>query len=129
VLINDRVEGVEVAPSPAAFAAQWEPLVRDCYGAEAVGRQADIHAIDESQLLGDAETFEELLTRLEALERREREFADRTVAGILGQEETGRERQREGPLRVLDVETAEYEGQAVRENGSIIDLTLLRRER
>jgi hypothetical protein len=28
---------------------------------------------------------------------------------------------------VLDVETAEYEGQAVRANGSIIDLTLLRR--
>ena len=57
------------------------------------------------------------------------EFAGRTVASILGQEETGRERQREGPLRVLDVETAEYEGQAVRENGSIIDLTLLRRGR
>jgi hypothetical protein len=127
VLINDRVEGVEVAPSPAAFAAQWEPLIRDCYGAEAVGRQAGLGAIDGSQLLGDAGTFEELLTRLEELEGREREFADRTVAGILGQDETGRERQREGPLRVLDVETAEYEGQAVRENGSIIDLTLLRR--
>jgi hypothetical protein len=129
VLINDRVEGVEVAPGPAAFAAQWEPLIRDCYGAEAVGRQADIDAVDGSQLLGEAETFEELLTRLEELEQREREFADRTVAGILRQEETGRERQREGTLRVLDVETAEYEGQAVRENGSIVDLTLLRRGR
>jgi hypothetical protein len=41
--------------------------------------------------------------------------------------ETGRERQREGRLRVLDLETTEYEGQAVRENGSIIDLTPLRR--
>lgn len=129
VLINDRVEGVEVAPGPAAFAALWEPLIRDCYGAEAVGRPAGLDAIDGSQLLGDAGTFEELLTRLEELERREREFADRTVAGILGQDETGRERQREGPLRVLDVETTEYEGQAVRENGSIVDLTLLRRGR
>ena len=129
VLINDRVEGVEVAPSPAAFAAQWEPLIRDCYGAEAVGRQADINAIDGSQLLGDAGTFEELLLAARGARAEEREFAGRTVASILGQEETGRERQREGPLRVLDVETAEYEGQAVRENGSIIDLTLLRRGR
>jgi hypothetical protein len=86
-------------------------------------------AVDGSQLLGEAETFEELLTRLEELEQREREFADRTVAGILRQEETGRERQREGALRVHDVETAEYEGQAVREDGSIVDLTLLRRGR
>jgi hypothetical protein len=131
VLINDRVEGVEVAPSPAAFAVQWEPLIRDCYGAEAVGQQAEINAIDGSQFLGDAETFEELRARLEELERREREFAGRMVAGILGQQEqgTGRERQREGPLRVLDVETAEYEGQVVREDGSIVDLTLLRRGR
>ena len=80
-----------------------------------MGRQADINAIDGSHLLGDAGTFEELLSRLEELERRERDFAGRTVASILGQEETGRERQKEGPLRVLDVETAEYEGQAVRE--------------
>jgi hypothetical protein len=93
-----------------------------------VGRQAELGALDGSQLLGDAGTFEELLTRLQELERREHEFAGRTVASILGQEEAGRGRQREGPLRVLDVETDEYEGQAVREDGSIIDLTLLRRD-
>src|SRR3954452_25325367 len=48
VLINDRVEGVEVAPGPAAFASQWEPLIRDCYGAEAVGRQAEVEPVDAS---------------------------------------------------------------------------------
>jgi hypothetical protein len=63
------------------------------------------------------------------LEGRERELAGRTVASILGQEETGRERQREGRLRELDLQIAECEGRVVRDDGSIIDLALLRRGR
>jgi hypothetical protein len=32
VLLNGRVVGVELAPSPGYFAAVWRPLVRECYG-------------------------------------------------------------------------------------------------
>ncbi|HSA52631.1 MAG TPA: DUF6569 family protein [Yinghuangia sp.] len=40
VLMDDRVIGVERAPSHTYWQALWEPLIRFCYGAEAVRRDA-----------------------------------------------------------------------------------------
>ncbi|NUS53776.1 MAG: hypothetical protein HOV66_02780 [Streptomycetaceae bacterium] len=40
VLIDGEVAGIERAPSPAYWRTLWEPLIRFCYGAEAVRREA-----------------------------------------------------------------------------------------
>ncbi|MDI2131220.1 ARPP-1 family domain-containing protein [Yinghuangia seranimata] len=40
VLLDGQVVGVERAPSHAYWRAMWEPLIRFCYGAEAVRREA-----------------------------------------------------------------------------------------
>ncbi|UGQ14824.1 hypothetical protein LO772_15365 [Yinghuangia sp. ASG 101] len=40
VLMDNRVVGVERAPSHTYWRALWEPLIRFCYGAEAVRREA-----------------------------------------------------------------------------------------
>lgn len=40
VLMDNRVVGVERAPSHTYWQALWEPLIRFCYGAEAVRREA-----------------------------------------------------------------------------------------
>lgn len=127
VLINNKVVGVEIAANPMAFSAQWELLVRDCYGSEAVVQQQDV-TIDETAIFSDAETLEELDEKLQKFEDEEWDYAENLVHDILSQQETCSERQIEGNLKVVDVETDDYVGQAVRENGTIIDLTLLSRD-
>lgn len=128
ILINDKVMGVEISPNPMAFSAQWEPLIRDCYGSEAIARQKDYKVIDESAVFGDTDTLEGLSEKLDKFEDKEFEFAEKCVREILDQQERSTDRQSEGPLKVVDVETDDYQGQAVRKNGSIIDLTLLSKD-
>lgn len=128
ILINDSVMGVEISPNPLAWSAQWETLIRDCYGSEAIARQKEYKVVDESMVLGDVATLEELSDRLDAFEEKEFEFAENHVRDVLSQEEKCTERQKEGELKVVDVETDDYVGQAVRKNGSIIDLTLLSKD-
>lgn len=129
IMINNKVYGIEISPNPIAWAAQWETLVRDCYGSEAVAKQAEFKTIDESALLGNVETLEDLAEKVNSLEQKEWDFAEGLVNEILGQTiSTQTEIQREGTLKVVDIETGDYVGQVVRTNEQIIDLTFLKRE-
>lgn len=128
ILINDELMGVELAPNPLAFSAQWEPLIRDCYGSEAISQQAKQKTIDESAIFGDADTLEKLEELLTKAEQSEYDFAEQQVQMVLNQNEQQSVRQTEGNLKVVDIETPDFVGQAVRSNGSIIDMTLLRRD-
>ncbi len=128
IIINDKVVGVEIAANPLAWSAQWESLVRDCYGSEAIIRQKDHKVIDESAIMADVETLEDLEECVNRLEAKEFDFAERTINDVLSQIERQSDRQTVGALKVADVETDDYIGQAVLKNGSIIDLTLLSRD-
>lgn len=128
VLINDEIIGVEIAPNPMAFSAQWELLIRDCYGSEAIARQTQVEKVDETAVFSDAATLEELSATLDDFEDKEWDYVEKLVGTVLSQNESCAERQTHGGLKVVDVETEDYVGQAVRENGTIIDLTLLSRE-
>lgn len=128
ILINDKVMGVEISPNPLAWSAQWETLVRDCYGSEAITRQKDYKVVDKSAVFGDTDTLEELSEKLKKFEEAEFEFAENCIRNVLAQEEKSVDRQIEGNLKVVDLETDDYIGQAVRKDGSIIDLTLLSRD-
>jgi hypothetical protein len=128
ILINDGVMGVEISPNPLAWSAQWEPLIRDCYGSEAISRQREFKTIDETSIFGDVATLEELSEKLTHFEDQEFAYAERIIEEILNQAESQSERQTVDGLKVVDVETPDFVGQAVRHNGTIIDLTLLRRD-
>jgi len=128
ILINDKVVGVEISPNPMAFSAQWEILIRDCYGSEAITQQEAPPTVHESSILGDAESLEDLLNRVEQIEDAEYAFAEKQVSDLLGQQQTESVRQTEGGLKVVDLETPEFVGQGIRSNGDMIDLTLLRRD-
>lgn len=133
ILINDELVGVELSPNPLAFSAQWEVLIRDCYGSEAIAKQSRHQAIDESALFGEVDDLEDLEKRLDEVEDREFEFAESQVRMVLEQDGKQSVRQTENDLSVVDIETGEFVGQAVKkataDNGdTIIDLTLLRRD-
>lgn len=128
ILVNNKVLGIELSPNPMAFSAQWEMLIRDCYGSEAIACQEDPATVDESSILGDADTLEELLERVEAIEDAEHDFSERHVMELLSQSQTESERQTEGGFKVVDVETEDFVGQGVRSNGGMVDLSLLRRD-
>lgn len=129
VLINNKVYGIEISPNPVAWAAQWETLIRDCYGSEAVAKQSEFKTIDKSSLLGKAKTLEELVDRVKELEDKEWKFAEDLVDEILNQTISVRnEIQKEGNLKVVDIETDDYVGQVIQNGQSIIDLTFLKRE-
>lgn len=127
ILINDELVGVEFAPNPLAFSAQWETLIRDCYGSEAIARQSQHKTINESALFGDVESLDDLEKKLDEVEDREIEFAEQQVQMVLNQTEQRAVKQTEGGMKVIDLETTDFVGQAVQDGDTIIDLTLLRR--
>jgi hypothetical protein len=128
ILVNDEILGVEIAANPMAFSAQWELLIRDCYGSEAIARQTQVEKVDETAVFTDAASLEELSAALDEFEDKEWDYVERLVNTVLSQNESCAERQTMSGLKVVDVETEDYVGQAVRQNGGIIDLTLLSRE-
>jgi hypothetical protein len=132
ILINDEIIGIEISPNPTAFAAQWELLIRDCYGSEAIARQAQVDKVDETAVFTDAATLEELSAALDDFEDKEFDYVEKLVNSVLSQNESCAERPNQhgqfDGLKVVDIETEDYVGQAVRRNSAVIDLTLLSRE-
>jgi hypothetical protein len=129
ILIDNEMIGVEIAPNTVAWADQWEALIRDCYGSEAIARQSKTQTVDDSALFGDAETLDELLIKLDKQEEAEFALAERLINEVLDQTERATVTQKEGGFAVLDVETDQWIGQAVKnKDNKLIDVTLLRRD-
>lgn len=73
VLVGGEVVGVERSPSPAYFAALWEPLVRVCYGSLAVlaGKQRTTPPPTRLPLVPTAKSLDALRHVLTELRERE----------------------------------------------------------
>lgn len=126
VLINGEVAGVEVMPNSAAFAAIWEPLIRDCYGAEAL-LQAKDSRVPAPVLMEDVESLDDLVAAVEDLAQRERVWTKSLVETAFSQNQQLREEEREGEFQLQTIETAEFEGQLVQRGGDTLYLSLLRK--
>lgn len=126
ILINGEVVGVEVMPNSAAFAAIWEPLIRDCYGAEAL-LQAKDSRVPAPVLMEDVETLDDLLAAVEDLAQRERVWAESVVETAFSQNQQLREEEREGEFQLQTIETAEFDGQLVQRGRDTLYLSLLRK--
>jgi hypothetical protein len=125
ILINGEVVGVEVMPNSLAFLALWEPLIRDCYGAEALLHSSNV-PMAVPVIIDDVESLDELVIAVNDLARREQAWAESLVEVSLTQKERLREEQREGEFRLHAVKTAEFEGQLVQRNRDTLYLSLLR---
>lgn len=113
ILINGEVAGIEVAPHQQAFRDIWEPMIRDCYGSEAV-MAAENAAPEESEIIEDVADLGDIVRAVEDAERREREFVRDIVERVLNQNESLEATEAEGNLELVEVDTQHYEGQAVR---------------
>ena len=126
ILINGEVVGVEVMPNSLAFLAMWEPLIRDCYGAEALLHSSSA-PVAVPVIMEDVESLDDLVGAVEDLARRERAWAESVVEVALTQKEQLLKEESEGSFELYAVETAEFEGQLVQRNGETLYLSLLRK--
>jgi hypothetical protein len=94
ILINGELAGIEIAPSPEYWQAVWEPLIRFCYGPEALltARRLDQQGLadaltDRPRLNTEGvESLSDLELALQSLREAERTRVERLVAQHL---ETG----------------------------------------
>lgn len=84
--INGEVVGVEVMPNSLAFLALWEPLIRDCYGAEAL-LHASNAPVAVPVIIDDVESLDDLVTAVNDLARREKAWAESLAEVSLTQKE------------------------------------------
>jgi hypothetical protein len=125
VLINDQVAGIELMPTPEAFLALWEPLIRDCYGAEAIARQADHAPLPApAPKVASLDDLPRAVAEQRAAEQRRLE---QVLDGTLTAPARFRREQREGDLVLSTVASATYEGQVVRWREETLYLSLFPR--
>jgi len=127
VMINDEVVGIEVLPNDRAMGSVWTNMIRDCYGSEALFRQAGSDT-PEPGPMEDVETLEELLDAVERQSAREQEWAEKVVSKTLEQDLTTSQEAKEGQFILQSVETKDFTGQMVTYEGHVIYLSILRRE-
>lgn len=139
ILINDEVLGVELSPNPKAWAAQWEPLIRDCYGSEAIAQQEKYVndqpvslpvSMQTVQAMNQASTLDELAEAVNTIDEEEWQYAESLVSSILGQDFTVESRSSgTSHLSVVGLNADDYIGEAVMTtDGHAIDITLLRKD-
>lgn len=124
IAISGEVVGVEIMPNNSAFLALWEPLIRDCYGAEAL-----LHSVNVPTpiVMQDVLSLDNLVQAVDDLARREQQWAASKVEAVLVQKERLQEEQREGSFGLYTVETDEYAGQLVQRYGETLYMSLLRK--
>ena len=125
ILINGEVVGIEVMPNSSGFLALWEPLIRDCYGAEALLHASSV-PVAVPVLLEDVESLDDLVKAVNNLAQREQAWVESLVESALTQKERLCEEEHEGEFKLYAVEAAEFKGQLVQQNGDTLYLSLLR---
>lgn len=113
--LKDRPVGLEIAPSPACFAAVWQPLLLGCYGLTAV-----LQAHEEVSAAPPPEPyavtqFSDLRPEMFRVRRRHQERLEASVAASAEGEFTVEEEQRWGNYRVRSLTGTGFAGQYVEE--------------
>jgi hypothetical protein len=125
VLVNDRVAGIELMPSPEAFLALWEPLIRDCYGAEAIARQGQ--AAPKPAPPPTVSSLDDLPRIVAEMAAGQQARLEKVVDGVLAEKARLRLEQQEGELQLSTVAASTCEGQVVRWRGDTVYMSLLAR--
>lgn len=126
IAINGEVVGIEIMPNSAAFLALWEPLIRDCYGAEAILQSGNRPAA-MPLMMKDVASLDELVAAVDKQAQREQKWAESIVDEVLQQKERLQQEEQEREFVLSSVETDDYEGQLVQRNSDTLYLSLLRK--
>lgn len=113
VLINGELAGVEVAPNSDYFAGLFQPLIRDCYGAEALLARNEATPQSES-LLRDVTSLDELVGAVDELAAGELDFAATVVNDVQSQTVQAKRDHALAGLEVVNMDGAALAGQGVR---------------
>lgn len=124
IVINGEVVGIEIMPNSSAFLALWEPLIRDCYGAEALLHSANVPI---PVIMEDVSSLDDLVQAVNNLARREQKLAESLVETVLMQKERLQKEECLSNFVLYAVKTDEFEGQFVQCNGNTLYLSLLRK--
>lgn len=124
IFINNTLAGIEIMPNSGAFESFWEPLVRDCYGSEAIRLHGEAKPL-EASLMKDVDNLVDLPAAVEDCEKAEKEWAKAVIESLFNEDvNSTREENLEG-YELLSVDTPAYEGQVVMKEGMTVYLSLL----
>lgn len=115
-IINDRVVGVDILPSPKSFLAIWEILIRDCYGSSALMMQ-DSYRFSSVAQLENVNHVNSLLQAVNRMIERERNWAFGIARSVMNQSvvegEHQRDRSSSSSVTITDFVSEELEGEVV----------------
>lgn len=112
VLINGQLAGVEVAPDREYFAGLFQPLIRDCYGAEAMLAQAEA-VPSRSDMLGDVTSLDELVAAVDEVAEAEAGFAKGVAQEVQSLSMKSSDDHALSELKVVNMDGASLAGQGV----------------
>lgn len=92
ILLNDRIVGIEIAPTHEYWSHLWKPLIRDCYGSEVI-RLTTSNLIEEFKSsqefelsLEDCKTLEEIENALIEFTEKDTNKSKETLESVLSKE-------------------------------------------
>lgn len=129
ILVDDRVVGVERAPSHAYWQSIWPSLIRECYGslaietAKAAGERPPTHS-PRVQLPLQIESLDELESLIAEIARQEDERAKKTVRDLLDESLTLVHEESVADVMIDTASSAHFTGQVIRDGDAIVYASL-----
>lgn len=126
--IQDKLIGVEIAPNADYFREVWMPLVCFCYGATALELERKEEKTERSAVAFEAKSLPDLRQQLQASRQRELERVQTMLAETPQEKFEREEQERFLELRLWTVESENYVGQYVEEDGGSVYASLVARD-
>lgn len=126
--IQDKLAGVEIAPSAAYFQELWMPLVCFCYGVAAMYQEKDIE-VKKPLVPFSASNLQELRERLNQSRLERQEQVRNWLAQIPKQKFQIKEEERFMSLSLQTVKGKNFAGQFVEEEGRLLYASLFAKPR
>ncbi len=129
ILIDDRVVGVERAPSHAYWQSIWPSLIRECYGSLAIeatkagGERAPTRS-PRVQLPLQIESLNELESLIAEIARQEDERARSTVRDLLDEPLTLTHEETVAEVTIDTAKSDHFTGQVIRDGETIVYASL-----
>lgn len=115
-IINNVLLGIEIMPTYEAWLKMWRPLVRDCYGSEAIlFNKKGYSRVFFKPILktSEVETFEDLEDKVNDLEQEEKSFVSEIISEYMDSELNGDETEIVGDFSMQTFKGGKFVGQAV----------------
>lgn len=115
VMFGDKVVGIELMPNYEFWREMWRPLIRDCYGSDAVGLVKKGLGLGYKPMVSgeDVETVDDLEAQVKHVYKKADDFAKQVVGDVLNQDISASEKQAVGDWTLYDIDSDAFKGQTV----------------